>query len=49
MRQCVALLGYGEAHVLELFEHTMPTRLYWVIFPIMDLRQATDEKRLMPK
>ena len=41
-RQVVTLLGYGEPHVLEVFKNTIPSRLYWVLFSIEDLRQAVE-------
>ena len=48
--QLASLLGYGEPEVLELFKNTLPSRLYWVIFPIEDLRQAVETaKRILIK
>ena len=41
-RQVATLLGYGEPQVLELFKNTFPTKLYWVLFPIEDLRQVVE-------
>ena len=32
IRQVVAMLGYGELQILEVFKNTIPNRLYW-IFP----------------
>ena len=50
MRQVATLLGYGEPQVLEVFKNTLPTRLYWVLFPIEDLRQAVETaKRILTK
>ena len=50
IRQVVALLGYGNPHILEVFENTLPTRLYWVLLPIEDLRQAVETaKRILTK
>ena len=40
IRQVTLLLGYGEPHVLEVFKNTLASRLYWVLFPIEDLRQV---------
>ena len=37
-----ALLGYGEPQVLKVFENTLPSRLYWVLFPVEDLKQAVE-------
>ena len=46
----VNLLGYGEPQTLEVFKNTLPTKLYWVLFPIEDLRQAVDTaKRILTK
>ena len=42
IRQVATLLGYGEPHVLEVFKITLPTKLYWILFPIEDPRQAVD-------
>ena len=42
IRQVAMLLGCGEPKVLEVFKNTLPTRLYWVLFPIEDLRQAVE-------
>ena len=50
IRQVVTLLGYGEPHILEVFNNTLPTKLYWVLFPIENLRQAVDTaKRILTK
>ena len=42
IRQVAALLGYGEPQILEVFKNTLPTKLYWILFPIEDLRQAVE-------
>ena len=50
IRQVVALLGYGEPQILEVFKNTLPTKLYWVLFPIENLRQAVHTaKRILTK
>ena len=50
IRQVATLLGYGELHILEVFKDTLPTKLYWILFPIEDLRQAADTaKRILTK
>ena len=50
IRQVVTLLGYSEPQVLEVFKYTLPTRLYRVLFPIEDLRQALElAKRTLTK
>ena len=42
IRQVANLLGYQEPQILEVFKNTLPTKLYWVLFPMMDLRQAIE-------
>ena len=50
IRQLANLLGYGEPQILEVFKNTLPTKLYWVLFPIENLRQAVDTaKRILTK
>ena len=34
IRQVATLLGYGEPQILEVLKSTLPTKLYWVLFPI---------------
>ena len=35
---------------LRVFKNTLPTKLYWILFPIEDLRQAVDTaKRILTK
>ena len=36
------LLGYGEPQILEVFKNILPTKLYWVLFPIENLRQTVE-------
>ena len=48
--QTATLFGYGELQSLEVFKNTLPTKLYWVLFPIEDLRQAVEmAKRILTK
>ena len=50
IRQVATLLCYGEPQVLEVFKNTLPTKLYWILFPIVDLRQAVETaKRILTK
>ena len=50
IRQLGTLLGYEEPQILEVFKNTVPTKLYWILFPIGDLRQAVDTaKRILTK
>ena len=50
IRQVANLLGYGELQILEVLKNTLPTKLYWILFPIEDLRQALDTaKRILTK
>ena len=50
IRQVATHLGYQEPQILEVFKNTFPTRLHWVLFLTMDLRQAVDTaKRILTK
>ena len=50
IRQVAVLLGYGEPQILEVFKNTLLTKLYWIFFPIDDLRQAVETaKRTLTK
>ena len=50
IRQVANLLGYQEPQILEVFINTLLTKLYWVLFPIVDLRQAVETaKRILMK
>ena len=50
IRQVATLLGYGDPQILEVFKNTLPTKLYWILFPIEDLRQAVETvKRILTK
>ena len=50
IRQVAALLGYGEPQILEVFKNIISTKLYWILFPIEDLRQAVETaKRILTK
>ena len=42
IRQVAALLGYAEPQILKVFQNTLPTKLYWLLFSIEDLRQAVE-------
>ena len=37
IKQVTALLNYGEPQILELFKNTLPSKLYWILFPINNL------------
>ena len=48
--QVATLLGYEEPQILEVFKNTLPTKLYWILFPIEDLRQVVETmKRILTK
>ena len=41
---------YEEQQILKVFKNTLLTKLYWILFPIEDLRQAVETgKRILPK
>ena len=50
IRQVANLLGYQGPHILVVFKNTLPSKLYWALFPIMDLRQKVETaKRIIMK
>ena len=50
IKQVARLLGYEDPQVLEVFKNTVPNRLYWVLFPIDNLRNAVETaKRFLTK
>ena len=50
VKQVVALLNYGEPQILELFKNTLPSRLYYMLYQINDLRIVVETaKRLLTK
>ena len=42
IRQVAAPLGYEEPQILEVFKNAFGTKLYCILFPIKDLRQAVE-------
>ena len=50
IKQVAALLNYEEPQILELFKNTLPSKLYWILFPINNLQEAVDAaKRALTK
>ena len=50
IRQVANLLGYQDLQVLKVFKNNLPSTLYWVLFPIEDLRVAVETaKRMLTK
>ena len=50
IKQVASLLNYGESEILKLFKNTLPSKLYWILFPINNLREAVDTtKRVLNK
>ena len=48
--QYVAMLNYGELQILEFLKNTLPSRLYWVLFPTDNVRDAIAKaKRVLTK
>ena len=37
IKQVTVLLNYGEPQILELFKNALPSKLYWILFPISNL------------
>ena len=42
VKQVASLLNYGEPEILELFRNTLPSKLYYILFPINNLREAIE-------
>ena len=42
IKQVAALLNYGEPQILALLKHTLPRKLYWILFSINNRRQPQD-------
>ena len=50
IKQVAALLNYGEPDILELFKNTLPSKLYWILSSINNLRDAINAaKRVLTK
>ena len=47
IRQVANLLGFQDLQVLEVFKNTLPSKLYWVLFCIEDLRVVLDMAKRM--
>ena len=48
IRHVATPLGYGEPQILEVFKTTLPTKLYWVLFPLDDLRLMVETAKKNP-
>ena len=42
VKQVAALLNYGEPQILELFKNTLPSRIYYMVYQINDLRVVVE-------
>ena len=42
IKQVAALLNYEEPQILELFKNALPSKLYWILFSLNNLRDAVD-------
>ena len=42
VKQVLALLNYGELQILELFKNTLPSKLYYMVYHINNLREAVE-------
>ena len=47
IKQVAMLLIYGKPQILELIKSILPSRLYWVLFSINNLRDAVDEANIV--
>ena len=46
-KQVAALLNYGEPQILELFKNSLPSRLYYMVYNIDNLREAVETTECM--
>ena len=42
VKEVAALLDYGDPQILELFKNTLPSRLYYMLYHIDNLREAVE-------
>ena len=50
VKQVAALLDYGDPQILELFKNTLPSRLYYMLYHIDNLREVVEmAKRILTK
>ena len=42
VKQVAALLEYGEPQILELFKNAPPSRVYYMVYNINNLREAVE-------
>ena len=49
LKQVSVLLNSGEPQILELFKNILPSKLYWILFPINNLRDAVDAMKKVLK
>ena len=47
VKQVAALLNYAEPQILELFKNTLPSRLYYMVYNINNLREAVETAKHM--
>ena len=47
IKQVAALLNYGEPQILELFKNTLPSKLYWILFPINNLQETVHGAKMV--
>ena len=42
LKQCAHILGNNEGQVVELIKNTLPTRYYYLLFCIQNIRKAVE-------
>ena len=47
VKQVATLLNYGEPQILELFKNTLPSRQYYMVYNINNLREAVETAKHM--
>ena len=47
VKQVASLLNYGKPQILELFKNTLPSKLYYMVYHINNLREAVETAKQM--
>ena len=47
VKQAAGLLNCGQPHILELFKNMLPSRLYYMLYQINDLRNTVETAKMV--
>ena len=45
--RAIHIIRLWQTSLLEVFKNTLPTRLYWALFPIEDLRLVVERAKMI--